>query len=875
MLSYTLIETNRLTDNKQTPQINAFNANSDIAESTLPMIHDTLTMLDAGEAASIAYTPVVRALPRSYFKSHAADQKHSIEDFLSRDVRVSTKTWTTSDALGTVLYEGEYPYELFKQGGTPAIAQNIAKATGFSFFRAKLTVTVRLTTQPTQAGVLLLSYYPGGQSQGQHEQNNSNSLGGLTANPSVLFNLATTNSAELVDIPLVSAYSYVNLVTGQGDYGSIKVSVVSPLASNGTTTADLSVWARFTDVELLYPTNESIATTFAQIGGEFSHMHQTGAISNIVSGIGRAASYILPNVGLSALSRPVENIAHASANMLNLLGFSKPTTTAPVSRLLQVPASNMWNYDGADTSHKAGASIANELVTMTGFAGTDVDEMSYSTIAQRSAYIGSFNWTTNNAAGVVLKTYYLNPLALTQSITTTADPIYAQYYPPPAFFLAGVHAYWRGGFHFTFHFAKTKFHAGRLRVTFRPFAGVQSADAQLDVTPGMAHSQIVDLTESAVMKIHVPYNNALPWLSCNGAKPGRAILGSLEIAVVNALVASAAVSTTVNVTSFVSMDADASFACPTGPQFMVLPDVTFPFKEAAPIAATNDIDELINLPKFINPRNKRTTDLEDYGVELEEIDDTEAQIGGTSANNLSAEVRQHDTESTATTLLPNALTTGEGLNSIRQLLKTFRRVGKVTKTSATKSYVISPWWVSKTTETSGTTLLLSSSYVDYFSYFYQLYSFFRGSMRLKIYFDRTSIAKYDASLPIRVTISTTLLDTRQADPGNNEFINEVSQGGAATYVPGLFDREQLVFLDKSSCIEIDVPYYCAGHMVPCVGTQNQSNRQKFFQPLPLIVLSNTQGASFYTYRACGDDFSFGGLHGASGLKKMDVPNTLI
>lgn len=271
MLSYTLIETNRLTDNKQTPQINAFNANSDIAESTLPMIHDTLTMLDAGEAASIAYTPVVRALPRSYFKSHAADQKHSIEDFLSRDVRVSTKTWTTSDALGTVLYEGEYPYELFKQGGTPAIAQNIAKATGFSFFRAKLTVTVRLTTQPTQAGVLLLSYYPGGQSQGQHEQNNSNSLGGLTANPSVLFNLATTNSAELVDIPLVSAYSYVNLVTGQGDYGSIKVSVVSPLASNGTTTADLSVWARFTDVELLYPTNESIATTFAQIGGEFSH----------------------------------------------------------------------------------------------------------------------------------------------------------------------------------------------------------------------------------------------------------------------------------------------------------------------------------------------------------------------------------------------------------------------------------------------------------------------------------------------------------------------------------------------------------------------------------------------------------------------------
>jgi len=297
---------------------------------------------------------------------------HSIPDFLSRYVIISQGTWQSSSTPGAVLVNMTFPKQLFNTGAY-SVTQNINKLDGFVGLKAKVRVRIEVNSQPFQAGMLLLHYLPYSEYMQSHTQwfatNTSTDLVASTGCPHVIMNLANTTSMEFCT-PYISPYLFFNLPTGQGSFGNVVISVLSPLSSSAASTASYTVWARFEDIDLRYPTDAPLTTNFAQIGTELSTMESRGTISSTVGAVGRAASAVLPWVGLGWLSSPVASLASGAESVLKMLGFSKPVVEAPVTRIKNSPTQYFFNHDGADTSHKLGLSAANALTQYSGWAGT-------------------------------------------------------------------------------------------------------------------------------------------------------------------------------------------------------------------------------------------------------------------------------------------------------------------------------------------------------------------------------------------------------------------------------------------------------------------------------------------------------------------------
>lgn len=80
--------------------------------------------------------------------------------------------------------------------------------------------------------------------------------------------------------------------------------------------------------------------------------------------------------------------------------------------MLLNPKPYSQNCDVLDMSQNFGLSASNEVTTLPGFAGTDVDEMNLNYIAQIPAYYQSFSWDAINPINNELMVEALQPSQL-------------------------------------------------------------------------------------------------------------------------------------------------------------------------------------------------------------------------------------------------------------------------------------------------------------------------------------------------------------------------------------------------------------------------------------------------------------------------------
>jgi hypothetical protein len=84
----------------------------------------------------------------------------------------------------------------------------------------------------------------------------------------------------------------------------------------------------------------------------------------------------------------------------------------------------------------------------------------------------------------------------------------------PGSYLSMLFGFWRGDVIFTFKFIASKYHKGRVRVTWDP-----SGDIVIDpVSTSVAFTQIIDISETSEVDIRVPYLQATAWLTTNTVK---------------------------------------------------------------------------------------------------------------------------------------------------------------------------------------------------------------------------------------------------------------------------------------------------------------------------------------------------------------------
>jgi len=799
-------------------------------------------------------------------------REHDIKGFLKRPILIHSGEWSSVTSPATQIYTANFPETLISN------SMYQEKLKGFVGLRATLVVRVQVNTQPFQQGRLMLQYIPYAQYLGDARVNMiNNSLQGRSGCPRTDLDVSVGTEITM-RIPYVSPHLYYNLITGQGSFGSIYLIVYSQLQDevSGSGNVEYSIWAHLEDVEVEFPTGASIYTgnapnilktaqrilrepnmrvteldlqpperIYAQIFSELMDMKQSGLISNSFGTLSDGLNTLsdLPVIG-KFLQAP-SWISSQISNIAQLFGFSKPTSQAVPCDTKLRGQTRMANYNGVDMSHKMALSANNELETRPGLAGTSTDEMALSAFTSIPNYWTRFNWSVDQLTGTTLYQDLVSPIRIQ---TTATDGVYNTTHMG---YVANVHTYWRGSIVYTFKFVKTNFHTGRLQILFAPFwYGGDSRPIGGFCDLNKCYRAIVDLRESTEVSFTVPYVSSRPWMFTtrpdapwltNGTVSDfynyNCATGMIRVDVLNKLVAGHNVYQSIDCIVEVSGGPDLTFAGPTCPDLL--------------------------------PYNASTTEriMAQMMGDNEAVQRNDAQLGKMPDSIANGSISQNWS--------PEALCIGEKIVSIRQLIKRFSPIADVqVGAEEIQRIVISPFSVP---EPASTTAYVPMPYYSMLQYFYYLFGFYRGGMRLKAYFREPAIDTIpNPRRKLNQFIDSVLLTS--ADDQMNDVIGELATitGPSNSVVQALNITDEPLYAGASwqtvdtsleGLVELEVPYYNISHITPTsmalVGEkpiQMDLIYRGLIPPSLLIMDADLTGLdalyNVKVFRAVADDFSF-------------------
>lgn len=817
----------------------------------------------------------------------ANDKMHTICSFLERPVRIWSGQFSANATQGLVLFTGTFPDILLAD---PMYNEKIR---GFVGLRANVEVTVQVNAQKFQQGRLRLQYLPY-QKYLTHKTSSINAtLTGRVSCPGVDIDICGGSNPQsriaqaTFIIPYVSPHAYINLITGYGTMGQVGLFVYSPLmtGTGESNNCEVTIWARFIEPKLAFPTSASPyvqpRSHIAQVRGEAKKLKQTGVISQT---LGRVADTLhtaskIPVIG-QYMAIP-EWIASSGEALCKLFGWSKPTL--PMDTKLRT-TNCMTNYNGQDSSHKMALSADNEIDTPKGIGGSDLDEMALSSIFKIPAYWQQFTWdVSQTTTDQILWIDPVTPFKYSL-IEDTSNGINMT----PVGYVANCFGLWRGSMIYTFKLVKTGFHTGRLRVFFVPYE--KASNLVVGSAPvneiEKNYQIVVDIEESDTFSFKVPYVATKPWsnVSAIGTSSNTVptTTGYIVVTILNELRTVSSISSTINILVEVSGGDDLTFACPSAPIFI----------PGAPSASSRKQHEAQVLGTAVEvPRN-------------------EAQL-------------LYDPNSIThidplTNWSPEAHCIGEKVVSVRQLIKRSNYIGSIVEnrtnynmggngTNNNTLGVINPYGIKTSSTISG---------LDYMSYFANLYTFFRGGVRIKIagvsqsadgpkvnsppswmsrpYSTSNIFVKMFNSLnPLMATIVnyTTTLNSILGKIGCYGLQFAGNNQNVEVDMHPLFSNSSSTVIVSNmieGITEIEVPYYNSTHITPCIDNGPESSMFPVITqseadgayPLPVLVfgtipyntnltltqavgsnpsstvLTSATQTSFHVYRQAADDFSF-------------------
>jgi len=316
-----------------------------------------------------------------------------------------------------------------------------------------------------------------------------------------IVDVSTSGSAELI-IPWTGwqGQQYMNMHTitaASVDLPQFYLTALTPLisaATGSTGTYNGSVYVWLTDVYL------DIATPVASVskrgggnkrgGGE----RMDGLISgpaSAVANVGKSLSDV-PVIGLFA--KATEIGAGAVASIAKLFGFSKPLDTDERTTVGYPP---MGYASGADQFVKHTLDPRQEVTIDCSMWGTSGDPMTFENIIGRFGLIDYYQISNSTSAGTLLSYYPVHPMYVPPAATSHAIQL-----TPLAFgsFLAN---FWRGTLKYRIFFVASKYHRGRIRISWTPTLVYGAYSDSAMSNNGL--NLVVDLTSTTVVDIEVAY----------------------------------------------------------------------------------------------------------------------------------------------------------------------------------------------------------------------------------------------------------------------------------------------------------------------------------------------------------------------------------
>jgi len=829
------------------------------------------------------------------------DAEHTIQDIIGRPRPREQFEWVQASVAGTNIWTLNLPFDLFSQPGAGNILPAItAKTNQFQYFRCTVNVRIALNAMQFHQGRLLLTFDPLMEMRGARASNTTfqyeTGLKSIQIDPN-------KHQVVVLEIPMVAPYSHWGLPAGQFDMGTVRLTVLQPLATAvASQSVTITPTIYLTDVELSMPTpadNFLISSPSflaasdlkAQSGereAEEASAQKDGVISgplamvsSVAGGVASLTKGIFPR--LSALSETTAWVTSFASGAARYFGYNKPSTYTGAKAYFDTGNYPNHLMDGGAQSVKLGASQDHDLPVAPGVFGTDADEMHISYIVSKPNILESFAWSQATPVGTSIGGSFVFP-GVCPDFSTVAGGLGFQ--STHTSFVASMFRYWTGSMQYRLALVSTGFHAGRLLITYVPNART-APPTTLDEF-GNSWSIIWDISERNDIEFTVPWCANVPALenilddqnfsnlslnrqgNDSGTMTTAAFLelashfsnGRFEIVVLSQLVNPSSTRNVVDVQLFVNGGPDLEFIQPELSAYVPTVDGL-----ADPPASSMLDFSVPTLTQSVATeiRAQKRDKLEAQGAFYQgDPAYPDKSILGTereSAEPLFA-MQPVGTSQVAT------LIAGEKFTSLRQLIKRHSVVARFQEMVPESTLaMVDPNYFRIGSQQADSTFL-RDFHMPVLDYVSSLYALYRGSQRFAFHVARGNGGQELTSLGLMVTRASGVATNR--GPGspaafalNRQLIDSNSRTAMA------------IFSRSDRDVEFDVPYAAR---TACLPVRNRSSVianagsaaiTDETAPLLIQLLGQSSAVSdVIVTRAASDDFSFGMMVGAPFLRKV-------
>lgn len=515
-----------------------------------------------------------------------------LKAFLGRPILAERGALATSSS---VLYLNEITWNTLS-----TIIPNFAlRLSGVQGIRFTLCAKVEHNANSFHQGLLHLGFQYGAPLVASNTYLRGSNPSSCTMLPGVRLNISENTSCQL-SVPFVAEFDYMSRDTSikgepLGVLNLTQVLATPTLASSGSPVYKLYIWLE--DVELIQATtltdpvyvvpqsglsNKSVLTKEKEETRTISPFLDSAATT-----VGKLQNMI---PSLAPLTGPTKWFLGCAAKAAHAFGFSKPLDATKPERMIPLRVFYDNHVDMPTPSLSITPFQTNSLVVDATMGGTMDDEMSFEYVLSKYSQLFRGNLTTTDSHGAILwaTNHNLNYYWFKES---TARPAGNTWYPEVGNSYAAIiqptiinyvsqhFRFWRGDVKYRITFAKSKFHAGRVMLTYIPdyrkgnnYQPANTLTTNTVPTPPSylgdvqvsSYSKIFDLRDSAEFEFIVPYVAPVQYSGVNDA------LGGISMVVIDPLIANGEASTTVDFMVELCALPNFSFAHVTAPTIPIV-----------------------------------------------------------------------------------------------------------------------------------------------------------------------------------------------------------------------------------------------------------------------------------------------------------------
>lgn len=420
-----------------------------------------------------------------------SDTGAKLGDFLSRPVAISSFSWAEGNTTPVQLQFN--PWALYFN--TATIKTKIAN---FARLRCKLKLKFVVNASPFYFGALRVCYTPIANSALDAYESSGAQIK-LSQLPGDFIYPADMSSFEM-ELPFLWPRTWIE-VGANAEFiamGRIQYILYSTLRSaNGSTSTNVNItcyaWAE--DVELA-----GLTSGLALQSDEYD---ATGVISAPASAVAAVAGALTNVPVIGNLARATQMGATTVSNIASLFGFSNPPVVSDVPGYQPKTFHAFSNVETSMPIDKLSLDPKNEVTIDRAVVGAcPDDELIITNFAGKQSFVFGTLWTDAYSPGTQLMQIPVTPRNHTFIAIAGCNAIHST----PAAHASFAFRQWRGSMIYTLKFVKSRYHTGRVQISWDP-QGVPTSVAETTTM-----TRIVDLQVETEVEFAVPYKGVDPWL---------------------------------------------------------------------------------------------------------------------------------------------------------------------------------------------------------------------------------------------------------------------------------------------------------------------------------------------------------------------------